>query len=200
MIGFKEVSVLSWNVWGAANKRSQRHIMDVTRKYSPTFLIIVETHTSYEKTKKFWIRAGYASIHTVDARGHSGGIWLLKQNGSNIAADIFEVYKDTITICLSLGGASWFLTGIYASPVHTSRLELWNHIADMRRDIVGPWLLIGDLNEIIHPSEQRGGVFSHARAGPLIKMMDSCNLVDVNTIGGKFTWSRPGPGNRTVYR
>jgi hypothetical protein len=74
MIGFKEVKVLSWNVWGAANRKAQRHIMDVIRKHSPTFLIIMETHTNYEKTKNFWIRAGYASIHTVDARGHSGGI------------------------------------------------------------------------------------------------------------------------------
>jgi hypothetical protein len=85
--------VLSWNVWGASNKKSKRHIMDVIRKHSPTFLIIMETHTSFQKNKQFWQRAGYVSVHYVDARGHSGGIWLLKQNGSNVAADVFEVYK-----------------------------------------------------------------------------------------------------------
>ncbi|MCI06537.1 RNA-directed DNA polymerase (Reverse transcriptase), partial [Trifolium medium] len=71
----------------------------------------METHISFEKTNQFWQRVGYVNVHYVEARGHSGGIWLLKQHGSNIAADIFEVYKDTITVRLSLGNAKWFLTG-----------------------------------------------------------------------------------------
>jgi hypothetical protein len=200
MIGFKEVSVLSWNVWGATNNKAKRHIMDVIRKHSPTFLIIIETHSSFQNNKTFWHRAGYVSVRYVDARGHAGGIWILKQNGSNIAADVFEVYKDTITIRLSLGNNHWFLTGLYASPVYTSRLELWNHISEMRRDITGPWLLMGDFNEIIHPSEQRGGNFSHSRADVLLKTMETCNLMDVQSTGGVFTWSRPCTGNRTVFR
>jgi hypothetical protein len=200
MIGFKEVTVLSWNVWGAANRKSKRHIMDVIRKHSPTFLIIMETHTSFQKNKQFWQRAGYVSVHYVDARGHSGGIWLLKQNGSNVAADVFEVYKDTNTVRLSLGNACWFLTGIYASLVYTSRLDLWNHITELRRDVVEPWLLMGDFNEIIRPSEQKGGIYSPSRAGSLLNVMDNCNLADVNTTGGIFTWSRPCTGNRMVFR
>ncbi|GAU21723.1 hypothetical protein TSUD_328480 [Trifolium subterraneum] len=98
---------------------------------------------------------------------------------------VFEVYKDTITIRLSLGNARWFFTGIYASPVYTSRLELWHHINDLRRDITEPWLLMGDFNEIIRPSEQKGGNFSHTRAVPLLNVMNNCNLVDVNSTGGK---------------
>jgi ribonuclease HI len=160
----------------------------------------METHVSFQKTKLFWMKSGYVNIHSVDARGHSGGIWLFKQQGINIAADIFEVYKDTITIRLSLGNAIWFMTGIYASPVYTSRLELWNHLTELRKDIVEPWLLIGDFNDIIRPSEQKGGTFSHSRAKAMSDVMDNCNLVDVNTTGGTFTWSRPCTGNRMVSR
>ncbi|KAK2441392.1 hypothetical protein QL285_012694 [Trifolium repens] len=160
----------------------------------------METHTSFQKNKQFWQRAGYVSVHYVDARGYSGGIWLLKQNGSNVAADVFEVYKDTITVRLLLGNACWFLTGIYASLVYTSRLDLWNHITELRRDVVEPWLLMGDFNEIIRPSEQKGGIYSPSRAGSLLNVMDNCNLADVNTTGGIFTWSRPCTGNRMVFR
>ncbi|MCI26451.1 RNA-directed DNA polymerase (Reverse transcriptase), partial [Trifolium medium] len=134
-----------------------------------------------------------------DARGQAGGIWLLKQNGSNIAADVFEVYMDTITIRLSLGNASLFLTCIYASPTYTSRLELWNHIIDLRRDIDGPWLLMGDFNDIILPSEQKGDSFSHSRAGALLNVFDKCNLVDINTTRGTFTWNRPCLGNHMIF-
>jgi hypothetical protein len=200
MLGFKEVTVLSWNVWGAANKKAQRHLMDVIRKHSPTFLIIMETHTNFQKTKQFWNKSGYVSVQCVDARGQAGGIWLLKQNESNITANIFEVYMDTITIRLSLGTDVWFLTGIYASPTYTSRIELWNHIIELRRDIVDPWLLMGDFNDIILPSEQKGGTFSHSQAGALLNVYDKCNLMDIKTTGGIFTWNRPCPRNRMVFR
>jgi hypothetical protein len=76
--------------------------MDLIRKYSPTFLIIMETHTSFMKTKQFWNRAGYVDV-VVDAHGHAEGIWILKQHGSNITTNVFEVYMDTITTQLSLG-------------------------------------------------------------------------------------------------
>jgi hypothetical protein len=76
--------------------------MDLIRKYSPTFLIIMETHTSFMKTKQFWNRAGYVDVF-VDAHSHAGGIWILKQHGSNITTNVFEVYMDTITTQLSLG-------------------------------------------------------------------------------------------------
>jgi hypothetical protein len=93
---------------------------------------------------------------------------------------------DTITVRLSLGNESWYLTGVYASPVYTKRLDLWNHIIDLRRDVDGPWLLMGDFNDIIHPSEQRGGNFSPTRAAALANVMDKCSLVDVSSTGGNL--------------
>lgn len=154
MLGFKEVIVLSWNIWGASNNKVKRHLIDLIRKHSPRFLIIMETRVGFHKTKSFWDRAGYVSVHFVDARGQSGGIWILKQNGSNIVTVVHYFYMDTITIKLILGGSSWFLSNIYASPVYSHRLDLWRHLIDMRSTMDGPWMLIGDYNDIIHPSEQ----------------------------------------------
>lgn len=53
MIGFKEVSLLPYNIWGALNKKAKRHLMDIM-KFSPTFLIIMETHGAFEKTLLYW--------------------------------------------------------------------------------------------------------------------------------------------------
>jgi len=50
MIGFKDVIVLSWNIWGALNKTAKRHVMDLIKRYSPTFLIVMETHEAFQKT------------------------------------------------------------------------------------------------------------------------------------------------------
>ncbi|MCH96348.1 RNA-directed DNA polymerase (Reverse transcriptase), partial [Trifolium medium] len=59
---------------------------------------------------------------------------------------------------------------------------------------------MGDFNEIVHPSEQKGGNFSHSRAAMLLNVMDKCNLVDIGMTGASFTWNRPCTGNRMVYR
>lgn len=65
MISFKYISMLSWNIWEANNKRARRYVMDLIRKFSPTFLVIMETHVVYAKLASFWERAGYKKIAAV---------------------------------------------------------------------------------------------------------------------------------------
>ncbi|CAI8598684.1 unnamed protein product [Vicia faba] len=60
----------------------------------------METHIGFHKTKSFWHRTGYVSIHFMDVRGQSGGIWVLKQNGTNIVTvhwkTLSNVFNDII--------------------------------------------------------------------------------------------------------
>jgi hypothetical protein len=92
MIGFKDVSALSWNIWEAQSLKAKRHMMDLIRKYNPTFLVIIETHVAFDKNLVFWAKAGYVKIQAVEAQGHSGGIWILKQSGSSIQADLVDIF------------------------------------------------------------------------------------------------------------
>lgn len=130
-------------------------MMELIRKHSPTFSIIIETQIGFHKTKSFLYRVGYVSVHYMDARGQSEGIWVLKNNGSNIVIVAHDVFMDIITIKLSLGTSSWYVTRIYASSMYTYRLDIWLHLIDQRNTIDGPWMLIWDFNDIIHPSEQK---------------------------------------------
>lgn len=139
MLGFRYAIVLSWNIWGALNKR---HLMDLIRRYSPTLVIIMETHGAFKKTEVFWNRAGYTKVEVAEARGQSGGFWILKLNSCNVVTSVQDVFRDTITLKLSLGSESWFLTGMYASPVYSTRLELWNYLITLKDSIVGPWFII----------------------------------------------------------
>lgn len=74
MLGFKEVSLLSWNIWGAHNRKAKRHMTELIRKFKPTFLIIMETHVAFSKTRSFWNKVGYGLVDLVEAQGQSGGI------------------------------------------------------------------------------------------------------------------------------
>jgi hypothetical protein len=50
--------------------------------------------------------------------------------------------------------------------------------------------MIGDFNEIKSMDEVAGGSFNFSRANPFIDMINYCNLLDMDTAGGFFTWRR----------
>jgi hypothetical protein len=200
MLGFRDVSVLSWNIWGALNKTAQRYLMDLIRRYSPTFLIIMETHGNFAKTTSFWNKAGYSKVAIAEARGQSGGLWILKQNSSNVLVSVEDIFHDTITLKISVGNDSWLLTGMYASPIYTKRLELWHHLTSLNVNFAGPWMIIGDFNETILPGEQKGGNFNQNKADALLRVMDECQFVDIATTGNKYTWTRNCVGQRRIFK
>lgn len=138
-------------------------------------------------------------VHNVDACGQSGDILVLKHNGSNIIIIVHYVFMNIITIKLSLGTFSWYVTVTYSSLVYTSRLHMCLHLIDWRNTVDGPWMMIEDFNDIIHLSEQNGGNFNHSRTTDLLNVIDKCNLVEVDMTRGKFTYNRPCIGNRMVY-
>lgn len=111
---------------------------------------------------------------------------------------MFDNFLDPIKLYLST--EVWFFTSVYTSPTYTIRLDLWHHLTSLRDTIKAPWMLVGDFNEITLPSELKGGNFDHNRAVNFLNMIDSCNFLDVTTIGGLFTWCRNCVGKKKVFR
>jgi hypothetical protein len=61
-------------------------------------------------------------------------------------------------------------------------------------------MLIGEFNETLIPSDQRGGIFQHTIVALFANFMDQCNLLDLTTTGGRFTWHRNHNGNRILSK
>lgn len=109
-----------------------------------------------------------------------------------------KIFHDTITLKLTNGSDSWYFTSAYASLTYTKRLELWDYLTNNITTITEPCLLMEDFNEVLLPSEQKRGNFNRNKAYAFLKVLDSCNLLDVSTVGGMFTWSRNYNGQRRV--
>lgn len=58
--------------------------------------------------------------------------------------------------------------------------------------MTGPWTIIGDLNETLYASEVSGGSFCLSRATLLHNMLVACDLMDLGSVGGFFTWRKNG--------
>ncbi|WJX93701.1 GPN-loop GTPase qqt1 [Trifolium repens] len=94
-----------------------------------------------------WISLGYNLVFIQEARGHSGGIWILS-NRTDLCFTLIDSISQAITFTISKGLASWCCTVVYGSPVYTIRTSLWTHLKNLRNNIISPWLMIGDFNEI----------------------------------------------------
>lgn len=187
---FKDFSILSWNVRGASNDKAKRHIKELIKKHKPTMFFVLETHVLFEKVQLFWQKVGYYPMHVIEAQGHSGGIWALAQVGHNFNISIWEFTNQAISLEMKFGNCTWICTAIYASPTPSSRETFWQHLCNLSRNITSPWLLIGDWNEILLSGEQKGCFFSHNRAESFGRALDHCGLLDIHSLGGRFTWHR----------
>lgn len=184
------ISLISWNIRGASNDNAKRHIKELIRKHSPDLFFIMQTHIQFERVKNFWKKMGYQPIHVVEAQGQAGGLWALVQVGLNLNITVWEFSDHSITLEVNLGSFKWLCTAVYASPHLTARENFWNYLCNLSRNINFPWFLIGDWNEILLPGEQKGCIFSPARASAFWNVLDNCGLLDLNTTGAKFTWHR----------
>lgn len=70
MMEFNSFSILSWNIRGAANLRSNRHMKELIRKHHPSLIMLMETHIHFNSVHGFWHQQGYEVIAIEEARGH----------------------------------------------------------------------------------------------------------------------------------
>lgn len=84
---FHNFSILAWIIRGAFSPNAKRHVRDLVKTHQPSLFCVCETHGPFVKVSKFWRSLGYNAIFIQEARGHSGGIWVL----SSLQDTIFEL-------------------------------------------------------------------------------------------------------------
>lgn len=120
---FMVVSIMFWNVQGAASQNFHRSFKSLTNNYKPTLVVILESQISGIKTDDFIKKSGFDKSYRVEANGFSRGIWLLWKDFFEV--DIVLNHKQFIhfIITKNQGLVSW-ITTIYASlvPSHSKHL------------------------------------------------------------------------------
>lgn len=187
MDSFNNFSILSWNIRGAPSRDTRRHIRDLAKSHKPSLFCICETHVPFSRVAKFWTSLGYKPLFLQEARGHSGGLWVLA-NTSDTSFALVDSMQQAITFSVNRRSDTWYCSFIYASPIFANRCRLWDHLQLLRGQIQAPWVLLGDFNDILYSSEVSGGAFNSGRAALLAQMMLNCNLLDIHSFGGLFTW------------
>ena len=78
--------------------------------------------------------------------------------------------------------------------------ELWTNLMNLQGRVTCHWALLGDFNEVLLSSKVEGGQFNAARAVVFSAMLEQCNLVDLGSVGGQFTWFRCCEGRSSISK
>jgi endonuclease/exonuclease/phosphatase family metal-dependent hydrolase len=85
----------------------------------------------------------------------------------------------------------WRFTGMYGEFKWRDKYKTWQRIRDMHSRHNLPWILIGDLNEILYDHEKEGGrVRPQQFMQAFQDTLTDCGLDDLGYVGDRFTWHR----------
>ncbi|XP_072087958.1 uncharacterized protein [Arachis hypogaea] len=175
------------------------HCKNLVRIYKPSFFFLFETHTIFNNLKNFWDKLDFHCVGIEEAVGHRGGIWFLSSI-ANTSCVVIDQIDQCITVKVSVGNLIWLCSAVYGSPQFEKRCMLWDHLRSINSSHNGPWMAVGDFNEIVAPDESTCAYFSSHRASLLATTLDDCELFDLKVTGRRYTWYRAVQAGRNLAK
>ncbi|KAI9110943.1 hypothetical protein K1719_018063 [Acacia pycnantha] len=157
--------VMYWNCRGASNKNLIANVKAVRQGCRPLIIVLTETKVEDVSRLPSFRSLGYDGVSAVASVGRSGGILAVWR--SDLIA-VSELKKDRKMLHLHYvvqGFAPFFLSIIYANPLPILKQALWNELKAISVSSLDPWIVIGDFNDVLSPSERVGGSVLNNRRG-----------------------------------
>lgn len=166
------MKMMCWNSRGSSRPGFQAQTLYASF-FALDVMCVVDTRTDEDLGNKLISSLPFDSWLDVPAQGQCGGLCLFwKSRFINVKViSSHERFIHCEMVDLN-SFDRWFTTFVYAYPQKRLQLGLWNELANclLTND---PWLLMGDFNSIMCPSEKLGGIATTNRY-----MIDFCNFLN----------------------
>lgn len=101
--------------------------------------------------------------------------------------DVSQYYIDVVVWDVE----EWRLTRIYGEPSWDHKDRTWVALRSLKEKSSLPWMVLGDLNEILYNHEKEGGsARSQRQLQAFEEALADCELGDMGFTGDKVTWQR----------
>jgi hypothetical protein len=168
---------------------------------SPQVTFLSETRNSSISVSSLVNHFNLNNAFVVPSQGQSGGLWLMWTD--EIELHIFDHSQNYIlAVCKnSTTNLSYGLICMYGDPRHISTSVIWNHVQYfISQNSNLPMLCMGDLNDIMLPSEKFGpSSVDFNRMNEFCSYVKNCGLIDLVFSGPAYTWSNKRFSSMPTY-
>jgi len=169
------------------------------RRYSPKLVFLSETKKSVAEMATIKNKLGDYDGISVDCRGRSGGLSMLWEKSAQVSLLSYSGHHIDVELNDVGTPGPWRFTGIYGWSETSLKAKTCDLLIDLSQHSNLPWLIGGDLNEILFPSEKKGGgLKSQGVLDFFCNTLDSCGLHDLGFTGYEFTWENRREGGDVV--
>ncbi|KAJ4836021.1 hypothetical protein Tsubulata_011341 [Turnera subulata] len=176
---------------GANNTLFRSAFKDLVRDQQVHLAIVVEPRISGLVANNVIRSLGLKGSYKEDARGFSGGIWLLWRDDIVQVQVLFSHLQFVHVRVSRPGSGPVVLTAVYGSTSDGLRAQLWQNHLRLSSSIVEPWAVLRDFNVLAYGHEKRGGGQPLAsKCAHFWDWMGNCGLLDLGYKGPDFTWFR----------
>ncbi|XP_074305730.1 uncharacterized protein LOC141640950 [Silene latifolia] len=118
-------------------------------------------------------------VHNNDS--HDGGrIWII-WDASNYDVEVLrseaQVVHTRVTFLPT--GKAWWLSMVYGFNSLAERVGLWQCLKSMKNAVRGPWVVMGDFNNVLAMNERIGSEVTDAEVRDFQECVDYCGLCDI---------------------
>ncbi|XP_058784780.1 uncharacterized protein LOC131659636 [Vicia villosa] len=176
--------IVSWNIIGL-NKRARAIEVGAHLRYlHASIVVLLETRVKNKNSDSVRNKLAKNWNYLDNYKDHDNGriwvlwnpqLWDIRSISSTDQVIHSEVYHQD-------GNFSHYLSAIYAHNQLSKRRELWDNIKDVSKGMKGPWIIIGDFNNVLKVHDRVGGNEVHPNEYvELGTMMEETDLTEHET-------------------
>jgi len=179
------MNALIWNIRSVNTQQAFERLTKMHRQNHYEFVGLMEPKQQAKKLERYRNKIGLAqAISNV-----SNKIWAFIDEVFEVTVMYNMVQQLTLRLFHTESHVEFVLTLIYAKCDAIERIELWDSLYAMARDMDAPWLVGGDFNVIWDEEEKFGGLpVSLNEIDDFRHCINTCNLFDLGFKGSIFTW------------
>uniref|UniRef100_A0A803PV25 Reverse transcriptase domain-containing protein n=1 Tax=Cannabis sativa TaxID=3483 RepID=A0A803PV25_CANSA len=200
LVGNEEISGCESISEGIGNPWTLRALQSHVRDLQPSIIFLAESKLTRVQAERVCSVLQYENLWTVDRIGLSGGLLLMWK--ADIQVQVLSSSPGHILATVAgCGFPPWSFTGFYGNPDAGQRRFSWQLLRDLRKEVQGPWLCIGDFNEIVSLSEKVGGRDRLPGVMDGFKeVLDDCQFIDFSSTKHELTWCNEHSNSRIMER
>jgi hypothetical protein len=182
--------VLSWNCRGLARPAAFRSLRALVRLNNPDCIFLMETKSSVEIMTEITSSLGFTHAVFVPPIVSAGGLCFCWKPGVDIEPTSQNQNLINLLVFSDPPNLPWMLSAIYGPPYKKMKRIFWESLHQTASSFSGPWLCMGDFNEILLQVDKKGGrPFSTSSSNGFNSLVNQQGLIDLGFSGNPYTWT-----------